>query len=111
MPHITSLEANAQALHAETFLDNTHDVTLSHLGSGTSLRFQMCSTRHTTCPSRGTLSNLEFNKVTKPMLAQLYDQYSFSVILLLGTILTSDCLSYRYPIESIRRFSSQGDFA
>jgi 2-methoxy-6-polyprenyl-1,4-benzoquinol methylase len=42
---------------------------------------------------------------------RLYDQYSFSVIPLLGTILTGDRASYEYLVESIRRFPSQGDFS
>jgi 2-methoxy-6-polyprenyl-1,4-benzoquinol methylase len=42
---------------------------------------------------------------------RLYDQYSFSVIPLLGTILAGDRASYQYLVESIRRFPTQGDFA
>lgn len=41
----------------------------------------------------------------------MYDQYSFSVIPLLGTILAGDRESYQYLVESIRRFPSQPDFA
>ncbi|KAI0270997.1 UbiE/COQ5 methyltransferase [Russula aff. rugulosa BPL654] len=59
----------------------------------------------------GTFACLEFNKVTNPLLAQLYDQYSFSMIPLLGTILAGDRASYQYLVESIRRFPSQGNFA
>ncbi len=76
----------------------------------------------------GTFACLEFNKVTNPLLAQyvfsllpfsppdlqvrrVYDQYSFSVIPLLGTILAGDRASYQYLVESIRRFPSQRDFA
>lgn len=42
---------------------------------------------------------------------RLYDQYSFSVIPLLGTILTGDRASYQYLVESIRKFPSQPEFA
>ena len=41
----------------------------------------------------------------------MYEQYSFSVIPLLGTILAGDRESYQYLVESIRRFPSQPDFA
>lgn len=41
----------------------------------------------------------------------MYDQYSFSVIPLLGTILASDRASYQYLVESIRRFPPQEEFA
>jgi 2-methoxy-6-polyprenyl-1,4-benzoquinol methylase len=41
----------------------------------------------------------------------LYDQYSFSVIPLLGTILAGDRDSYQYLVESIRRFPEQPVFA
>ena len=40
-----------------------------------------------------------------------YDQYSFSVIPLLGTILAGDRASYQYLVESIRRFPQQPEFA
>jgi len=41
----------------------------------------------------------------------MYDQYSFSVIPLLGTILASDRASYQYLVESIRKFPPQPQFA
>ena len=42
---------------------------------------------------------------------RLYDQYSFSFIPLLGTILAGDRESYQYLVESIRRFPIQPEFA
>lgn len=42
---------------------------------------------------------------------RLYDQYSFSVIPLLGTVLAGDRDSYQYLVESIRKFPSQPEFA
>lgn len=45
------------------------------------------------------------------MVGRVYDQYSFSVIPLLGTILAGDRDSYQYLVESIRRFPSQPEFA
>jgi len=59
----------------------------------------------------GTFACLEFSKVNNPLLASLYDSYSFSVIPLLGTILAGDRASYQYLVESIRRFPPQEKFA
>jgi 2-methoxy-6-polyprenyl-1,4-benzoquinol methylase len=44
-------------------------------------------------------------------LYRLYDQYSFSIIPLLGTIIAGDRDSYQYLVESIRRFPSQPEFS
>lgn len=41
----------------------------------------------------------------------MYDQYSFSIIPLLGTILAGDRASYQYLVESIRKFPPQPEFA
>lgn len=42
---------------------------------------------------------------------RVYEQYSFSMIPLLGTILAGDRASYQYLVESIRKFPPQADFA
>lgn len=49
--------------------------------------------------------------LTLLMVRSLYDQYSFSVIPLMGTILAGDRNSYQYLVESIRKFPSQPEFA
>lgn len=54
---------------------------------------------------------LEFSEVTVPMLDRLYDLYSFKAIPALGGVVAGDADSYRYLIESIRRFPNQEDFA
>jgi 2-methoxy-6-polyprenyl-1,4-benzoquinol methylase len=40
-----------------------------------------------------------------------YDQYSFTMIPLMGTILAGDRASYQYLVESIRKFPPQPEFA
>ena len=40
-----------------------------------------------------------------------YDQYSFSVIPIMGTVLAGDRDSYQYLVESIRKFPPQPEFA
>ena len=54
---------------------------------------------------------LEFSRVTAPMLRRVYDAYSFNVIPPMGQAVTGDRDSYRYLVESIRRFPDQERFA
>ena len=54
---------------------------------------------------------LEFSKVVVPLLGQLYDGYSFNVVPLIGRYVAKDEDSYRYLVESIRRFPGQPAFA
>ena len=59
----------------------------------------------------GRLMVLEFSHVTVPALRGFYDFYSFGVIPRLGQAVTGDRDSYRYLVESIRRFPDQDSFA
>jgi demethylmenaquinone methyltransferase/2-methoxy-6-polyprenyl-1,4-benzoquinol methylase len=54
---------------------------------------------------------LEFSSVNVPGLDQLYDLFSFRVIPELGRIVTGDAESYRYLVESIRKFPKPAAFA
>lgn len=47
---------------------------------------------------------LEFSPVDMPGLDRIYDAYSFNVIPLIGQAVTGDAESYRYLVESIRKF-------
>jgi len=47
---------------------------------------------------------LEFAPVDMPVLDRVYDAYSFNVIPEIGRRVTGDAESYRYLVESIRRF-------
>jgi len=58
----------------------------------------------------GKFACLEFSAVDVPGLDSLYDFYSFSVIPALGRLVAGDAESYRYLVESIRRFPSPHDF-
>jgi len=53
---------------------------------------------------------LEFSSVEVPMLDKLYDAYSFNAIPALGALVVGDSASYRYLVESIRRFPDQKTF-
>jgi demethylmenaquinone methyltransferase/2-methoxy-6-polyprenyl-1,4-benzoquinol methylase len=54
---------------------------------------------------------LEFSTVDVPGLAALYELYSFNVIPTLGRIVAGEPDSYRYLVESIRRFPRPQAFA
>ena len=54
---------------------------------------------------------LEFSRVVVPGLDRLYDTYSFSVLPRLGGLVAGDRDSYRYLVESIRRFPEQAALA
>jgi demethylmenaquinone methyltransferase/2-methoxy-6-polyprenyl-1,4-benzoquinol methylase len=59
----------------------------------------------------GRLLCLEFSSVDVPGLDRLYDLFSFRVIPELGRVVTGDAESYRYLVESIRKFPKPAAFA
>jgi len=50
---------------------------------------------------------LEFSRVACPILAELYDRFSFGILPLLGSVVAGDEEAYHYLVESIRRFPPQ----
>ncbi|MCB1556797.1 MAG: bifunctional demethylmenaquinone methyltransferase/2-methoxy-6-polyprenyl-1,4-benzoquinol methylase UbiE [Alphaproteobacteria bacterium] len=50
---------------------------------------------------------LEFSRVEAPVLARLYDSYSYAVIPRMGALVTKDRASYQYLVESIRKMPPQ----
>ena len=59
----------------------------------------------------GTFVCLEFSEVVLPVLDRLYDIYSYNVLPRLGELVANDRESYRYLVESIRRFPPQDELA
>jgi demethylmenaquinone methyltransferase/2-methoxy-6-polyprenyl-1,4-benzoquinol methylase len=59
----------------------------------------------------GKFACLEFSRPTSGALAAAYDSFSFNVIPRLGRAVAGDADSYRYLVESIRRFPDQRRFA
>ncbi len=53
---------------------------------------------------------LEFSPLQPSLLKRLYDAYSFGVVPALGRAVTGDADSYRYLVESIRRFPGPNKF-
>ena len=59
----------------------------------------------------GRFMCLEFSTLQMERLRPLYDLYSFNVIPALGQMIAGDADSYRYLVESIRRFPDAEEFA
>ncbi len=59
----------------------------------------------------GRLMVLEFSQIPNDLMQKVYDLYSFNVIPQMGKVVTGDRDSYRYLVESIRRFPDQDRFA
>ncbi len=59
----------------------------------------------------GRLMVLEFSQLPDPGLQWIYDRYSYNVIPALGQAIAGDRESYRYLVESIRKFPDQETFA
>ncbi|KAF8630922.1 hypothetical protein AX17_005279 [Amanita inopinata Kibby_2008] len=111
-PQISFHEANAQDLSVSQFRDNTYDLYTIAFGirNCTSIP-DVLKEAHRILKPGGTFACLEFSRVDNPLLSAVYDQYSFTVIPLLGTILAGDRDSYQYLVESIRRFPPQNEFS
>ncbi|KAL5512802.1 hypothetical protein ACEPAG_3068 [Sanghuangporus baumii] len=108
-PQISFTEGNAQELNLSS---NTYDLYTIAFGirNCTSIPDVLKEAYRVLKPG-GTFACLEFSRVNNPILSTIYDQYSFSILPLLGTILASDRASYQYLVESIRRFPPQDEFA
>ncbi|KIJ17700.1 hypothetical protein PAXINDRAFT_111207 [Paxillus involutus ATCC 200175] len=111
-PQVSFHEANAQELPPLQFKDNTYDLYTIAFGirNCTSIPAVLEEAYRVLKPG-ATFACLEFSKVNNPLMSALYDQYSFSVVPLMGTILAGDRTSYQYLVESIRKFPSQPQFA
>ena len=106
---ITFAEANAEAL---PFADKSFDAVTIAFGIRNVPRIeQALAEAYRVLRIGGKFACLEFSAVDVPGLDQLYDFYSFNVIPLLGRAVTGDAESYRYLVESIRRFPSPQAFA
>ena len=58
----------------------------------------------------GKLLILEFSKPTNQFFSQVYDWYSFNILPKMGELIASDKDSYKYLVESIRKFPDQETF-
>jgi demethylmenaquinone methyltransferase/2-methoxy-6-polyprenyl-1,4-benzoquinol methylase len=103
------VEANAEAL---PFEDRSFDGYTIAFGIRNVPRIdQALAEAHRVLRPGGRFLCLEFSRVEMPFLDALYDAYSFNVIPRLGQLVTGDADSYRYLVESIRRFPAPAAFS
>ena len=57
----------------------------------------------------GRFCCLEFSHVQNPLLSRIYDRWSYNVLPKLGQLVAGDAYSYKYLVESIRKFPSQAE--
>jgi demethylmenaquinone methyltransferase / 2-methoxy-6-polyprenyl-1,4-benzoquinol methylase len=102
-------EANAEAL---PFADRSFDAATIAFGIRNVPRIDVAlAGAFRVLKIGGRFVCLEFSAVAVPGLAELYDLYSFNVIPALGRAVVGDAQSYRYLVESIRRFPKPEVFA
>ena len=101
-------EANAEAL---PFADRSFDAVTIAFGIRNVPRIDVAlAEAFRVLKIGGRFLCLEFSAVAVPGLAALYDLYSFNVIPALGRAVVGDAESYRYLVESIRRFPAREAF-
>jgi len=106
---VTFAEGNAEAL---PFADRTFDAAAIAFGIRNVPRIERAlAEAFRVLKIGGKFLCLEFSTVQVPGLDRLYDLYSFNVIPTLGRVVAGDADSYRYLVESIRRFPDPETFA
>jgi demethylmenaquinone methyltransferase/2-methoxy-6-polyprenyl-1,4-benzoquinol methylase len=102
-------EANAEAL---PFADKSFDAVTIAFGIRNVPRIELAlAEAHRVVKIGGRFLCLEFSAVDVPGLDRLYEFYSLNVIPRLGRMVADDADSYRYLVESIRRFPNPQAFA
>jgi demethylmenaquinone methyltransferase/2-methoxy-6-polyprenyl-1,4-benzoquinol methylase len=106
---VTFAEGNAEAL---PFADRSFDAATIAFGIRNVPRIERAlAEAFRVLKIGGKFVCLEFSSVDVPALDRLYDLYSFNVIPALGGVVAGDAESYRYLVESIRRFPKPQAFA
>ncbi len=107
--HLNWVAANAEALPVA---DGSLDVITIAFGLRNVTNIQQAlNDAYRTLKPGGTFLCLEFSQVTTPLLAKLYDTYSFKVVPKIGEWVAKDRASYQYLVESIRMFPKQEQLA
>jgi demethylmenaquinone methyltransferase/2-methoxy-6-polyprenyl-1,4-benzoquinol methylase len=105
----TFTEANAEAL---PFADRSFDAAAIAFGIRNVPRIERAlAEAYRVLKIGGRFACLEFSSVDVPALDRLYDFYSLNIIPALGRMVVGDAESYRYLVESIRRFPKPQAFA
>jgi demethylmenaquinone methyltransferase / 2-methoxy-6-polyprenyl-1,4-benzoquinol methylase len=106
---MTFVEANAEAL---PFADRSFDAVSIAFGIRNVPRIEAAlAEAFRVLKIGGKFACLEFSPTQIPGLDRLYELYSFNVIPALGRVVAGDAESYRYLVESIRRFPEPETFA
>lgn len=107
--HVDFVEANAEEL---PFEDNTFDAYTVAFGiRNVPDMARALQEAHRVLKPGGQFLCLEFSEVDVPWLDRFYDIWSFNGIPAVGRMVTGDAESYRYLVESIRKFPNQNAFA
>ncbi|GGK30211.1 bifunctional demethylmenaquinone methyltransferase/2-methoxy-6-polyprenyl-1,4-benzoquinol methylase UbiE [Salinarimonas ramus] len=108
-PRAEFVEGNAESL---PFEDRSFDGYTIAFGIRNVPRIEAAlAEAHRVLKTGGRFLCLEFSMPDMPGFDRIYDAYSFNVIPRLGKAVTGDAESYRYLVESIRRFPTPGVFA
>jgi demethylmenaquinone methyltransferase/2-methoxy-6-polyprenyl-1,4-benzoquinol methylase len=107
--NVDFIEANAEQLPLP---DRSFDAVTIAFGirNVTRVDAALAAARRVLAPG-GHFACLEFSNVDLPLLKQAYDAYSEHAIPALGGAVAGDAASYRYLVESIRRFPDRRTFA
>jgi len=106
---VTFIEANAEVL---PFADRSFDAATIAFGIRNVPRIERAlAEAFRVLKIGGKFVCLEFSSVDVPALDRLYDFYSFNIIPAFGRLVAGDAESYRYLVESIRRFPKPQAFS
>ena len=106
---VSFVDGNAEAL---SFADKSFDACTIAFGIRNVPRIDAALREvHRVLKPGGRFLCLEFSSVDTPGLDRLYELYSFNLIPELGRMVTGDAESYRYLVESIRKFPRPNAFA
>lgn len=106
---IVAVEANAEQLPFEDATFDAYTIAfgirnVTHIDRALAEAFRVLR-------RGGKFMCLEFSEVQVPILDKLYAFHSFEVIPRLGRLVAGDADSYKYLVESIRKFPGQEQFA
>lgn len=103
--NIRYIQANAECL---PFADNTFDcITIAFGLRNVTDKAKALASMYRVLKPGGQLLVLEFSKPLLPLVKEIYDRYSFSVLPKLGEWVAGDAASYQYLAESIRMHPDQ----
>lgn len=109
LSHVDFVEANAEEL---PFDDNSFDAYTVAFGIRNVPHMDRAlAEAYRVLKPGGQFLCLEFSDVDVPILDKFYDAWSFNGIPAVGRAVTGDGESYRYLVESIRKFPNQEAFA